>query len=77
MDTVTYPDQDVQVELESWVFARFDASASPADAKALGVRAVPVAIALDGDRVLGRLENFIEPEALCAWLHDMRTKRKE
>lgn len=73
MDTVTYPDEQVEQELESWTFERLDATEHRRAASELGVRAVPVAVALEGGRVLGRLENFVEPDVFAEWLREMRT----
>ena len=73
MDTVTYPEQIVQAELESWVFERLDASEHPRAAEELGVRAVPVAVALQAGKILGRLENFVEAAEFRDWLRGLRS----
>jgi thioredoxin-like negative regulator of GroEL len=74
MDTVTYPDKMVKDELESWVFERFDASKHRQAARELGIRAVPVAVALVEGRILGRMENFVEAAAFRDWLRDVRSE---
>jgi thioredoxin-like negative regulator of GroEL len=72
MDTVTYPDEMVKDELEFWVFERFDASKHRAAARELGIRAVPVAVALGEGRILGRMENFVEAAPFRDWLRGVR-----
>jgi thioredoxin-like negative regulator of GroEL len=73
MDTVTYPEKTLQRELESWVYQRLDASRYPQAARDLGVRAVPVAVALQSGRILGRMENFVEAADLRDWLRGLRS----
>jgi thiol:disulfide interchange protein len=62
MDTVTYPNAQVQQELARWVLVRLDVVEQPEVAKRFEVVGVPTAVAVtaDGDE-LGRVENFVEP----------------
>lgn len=62
MDTVTYPHTLVKKELAHWIVGKVDVSEDPAVARAFGVEAVPVAVALRSDgTVLGRILDFVEP----------------
>lgn len=75
MDTETYPDASVKAELANWAFVRVDLATARADAKALGVAAVPVAMALTPEgRVLGRLEGFVEATEFARRLSKMRSR---
>lgn len=73
MDTVTYPDVRVVEELTHWRVVRLDVSTDSAAAEALGVTAVPTAVAVNGEgRELGRLSNRIEAGEFSDRLRRMR-----
>ena len=74
MDTVTYPDTDVQAELEHWVFRKVDITAERALAEAFRVTAIPIAIAVDADgRIVQRIPNFVQPGPFAEALRAART----
>lgn len=76
MDTETYPDAAVKAELANWVFVRVDLAAARADAKALGVAAVPTAVAVTPEgRVLGRIEGFVESGEMARRLGRLRASK--
>jgi thioredoxin-like negative regulator of GroEL len=73
MDAVTYPDEAVKAELAAWIFAKADVSRHKEAGQALGVAAIPVAVALAPDgRVLGRIEGFVEPAEFARRLRELR-----
>lgn len=75
MDTETYPDAAVKAELANWVFVRVDLATARADAKALGIAAVPVAMALTPEgRMLGRLEGFVDAAEFSRQLSKLRSR---
>ncbi|MBI2921468.1 MAG: hypothetical protein HYY18_10340 [Planctomycetes bacterium] len=76
MDAETYPDAAVKAELANWVFIRLDLATARADAKALGVAAVPTAVAVTPEgQVLGRLEGFVNAEDFAQALSRLRAAR--
>lgn len=72
MDAVTHPDPRVRQALESWIEQRVDVSHAADLARAFGISAVPVAVAVDGHgRIHGRQEGFVAPEAYADWLRSL------
>lgn len=75
MRAVTYPDTAVTEETDRWHVAHLDVSDHERLTSALGVLAMPTAIAFSADGTeLGRRRNFVEPAAFRAWLESLRTR---
>lgn len=74
MDAVTYPHHDVRAELrDHWIERKLDVTEWKAVAAAFGVTAVPMAVLVSpSGRILGRLDNFIEPHDFVGRLHEAR-----
>ena len=63
MDAVTYPNPEVNKELERWLQVHVDVSLQKEVAEVFDVAAIPLALAITGEgKILGRLLGFMEPE---------------
>ncbi len=75
MDTVTYPDPQMQSELENWVFLHVNVDDHPEMQTYFGVRSIPVTVVLDGEgQEVMRWGGFRGPEALAGELSGLRSQ---
>jgi thioredoxin-like negative regulator of GroEL len=76
MDTVTYPNDQVNQELSHWVLLKVNIAEHSDLAELFEVAGIPVAVAITaaGDE-LGRIEDFVEPVEFRARLTQFRSRQ--
>lgn len=75
MDTVTYPNDQVKLELSNWVLLKVDIAEYREVAELFDVVGIPVAVAVTAaGEELGRVENFVEPAEFRARLGQLRSR---
>jgi hypothetical protein len=73
MDTVTYPNDSVKLELANWLLIKVDIAEHREVADVLEVVGIPVAVAVAADGTeLGRIEGFAEPGEFQMQLEGLR-----